>query len=75
MELKHKAEVLVAEVAQLLRREGGGVDAVDTHRTGVGTVEGTDNLQQRGLAGTRGTDDTDDLATVDMEVNAFQHLQ
>ena len=44
VELEHKTEVLVAEVAQLLRGEGGSVDAVDTYRTGVGTVEGADDL-------------------------------
>ena len=52
VELEHEAEVLVAEVTQLLGGEGGGVDAVDAYRTGVGAVEGADDLQEGGLAGT-----------------------
>ena len=75
VELEDEAHVAVAEVGELLLRERGGVDAVDTYRTAVGTVEGADNLQQGGLAGAAGADDADDLAAVDVEVNAFQYLQ
>ena len=50
-------------------------DVIDDDRTRIRMVEGADNLQQGGLASTTGTHDTHDLSSVDMEVNAFQHLQ
>ena len=43
--LEHKADVLVAEVGELLLRKGSGVNAIHTYRSRVGTVEGADDLQ------------------------------
>lgn len=75
MELEDEAQMLVAEVAELLLAEGGGVDAVDTYAASVRTVEGADDLQQRCLAGAAGADDAHHLATFDVEVDAFEHLE
>ena len=74
MELEHKPQMTVAEIAQLLRGQGGDINAVDQDASRVRTVEGTDDLEQCGLTGSRGADDTDDLTAVDMEVDAFQYL-
>ena len=52
----------------------GGVNAIDTDRAAVGAVERADNLQQRGLAGSRRANDADNLSTVYVEVNTFQYL-
>ena len=75
MELEDEAQVAVAEVGELLLGEGGDIDAVDDDGAGVGAVECADNLQQGGLAGSAGADDADHLATVDVEVDAFEHLE
>ena len=74
VELEHKPQMAVAEIAQLLRGQGGDINAVDHDASRVRTVEGADDLKQRGLTGSRGADDTDDLTAVDMEVDAFQYL-
>ena len=74
MKLEHEAEVLIAEIGQFLRREGGHIYAIDTYRTAVGTVEGADNLQQGGLPGPRWPDNTDNLPPVDMEVDTFEYF-
>ena len=75
MELEHEAEVTVAKVGEGLAAEGGGVDGIDTYRTGVGLVEGADDLQEGGLAGSAGAYDAHYLATVDVEVDALEHLE
>ena len=75
VELKHEAQVAVAEVAERPLRQGGSVDAIDTYRTAVGAVEGADDLQQGGLAGTAGANDAHHLAFVDVQVDALQHLK
>ena len=75
MELENETDVLVAEIAQFACRERPGIDAVDDHRPAVGLVERTDNLEQGGLSGPRRSHDRDHLALVDMQVDAFQHLQ
>ena len=75
MELKYETEVLVAEIAQLLGGEVAHVDAVYHDAATVGLVEGTDNLEKSGLAGTTGSDDTYHVALVNMQVDALKHLQ
>ena len=75
MELEDEAEVAVAEVGEGLLREGGGVDTIDTYGTDIGAVEGADDLEQGGLAGAGGSDDADNLATVDVQVDALEHLE
>ena len=75
MKLKDEAEVAVAEVGEGLLAKGGCVDAIDTYSTLVGAVEGTDDLQQGGLSGAGRAYDADYLATVDVEVDAFEDLE
>ena len=75
VELEYETEMTVAEVGQFLLREGSGVDAVDTYGAAVGPVEGADDLQQGGLAGSTGADNADNFAFGDVQVNAFEYLQ
>ena len=75
MELKHKAQMLIAKVTQLLLRQPTGVDTVHHHAPRVGLVERADNLQQRGLAGARRPHDAHHLSFFYMERNALEHLQ
>ena len=74
VELEDEADVAIAEVGQLLLGEGGYVDRIDVHRTAVGAVQRADDLQQGGLASSTWADDADYLATIYVEVNAFQNL-
>ena len=71
VELEHKTQMLVAEIGQFLSRQATGVDAINNHLSAIGTVERTDNLQQGGLTGSAGANDTYHLALVDMKVDAF----
>lgn len=75
MELKYETEVLVAEIAQLLGGEVAHVDAVYHDAATVGLVEGTDNLEKSGLAGTAGSDDAHHLSLAYMQVDALENLQ
>ena len=75
MKLEHEADMTVAEVAELLRRQLTDIDTVDNDSSTVGLVEGADNLQQRGLARSAGAYDAHHLAAVDMQVDALEHLQ
>ena len=75
MKLEDEAEVLIAELSDVLVFQSGHVDTVHDDASGVGRVECAHDLQERCLAGSRGTDDADDLAFVDVEVDAFEHLQ
>lgn len=75
MELEDEADATVAEVAQLSLRETAHVGAVDGYGAAVGAVEGSDDLEQGGLAGTAGTDDAHHLTFIYMQVDALEHLQ
>ena len=74
MELKHESDISITEVGQLFLTETCHIGIVDLYRTGIRTVQGTDNLQEGSLASTAGTDDTHNLTLVDVQVDAFQHL-
>ena len=75
MELEHEPQVLVTEVGQLFLREVGYIDVVDENGSSVRAIEGTDNLQKGGFTSTGRTYDAHHFALIDMEVDAFQHLQ
>ena len=51
------------------------VAAGDLHDAGGRPVEAAQDLQQRGLAGTRGANDGDAFAGAHAEIHALQHLQ
>ena len=75
VELEDEADVLVAEVAQLVRREAHHVDAVNADSTTIGFVECTHYLQQCCLAGTARADNAHYFSFVYMQVDALEHLQ
>ena len=74
VELEDETDVAVAEVGEFFVAECRDVGVVDDHRTAVGLVERADNLQEGGLAGSRGAYDTDHLALADVERDALEHL-
>ena len=75
MELEDESEMLVAEMGELLAGKGGYIDRIDVYTARIRLFECTDDLQQRGLSCTAGTNDADDLAFVDMQVYAFEYLK
>ena len=75
MELEHETDVLVTEVTELALIERCDVDAVDDDGSRIRTVEGADDLQESGLTCSRRSDNADNLAFLNVEVDAFQHLQ
>ena len=75
VELKHKTNMLVAEIRELLLRQGGHIDRIDTHRAGIRTIQRTDNLQEGRLTSATGADDTYHLTLIDREVDTFQNFQ
>ena len=75
VELEHETQVLVAEVAEFPGVEAAHVDAVHGDAALVGLVEGSDDLEQCGLAGSAGADDAHHLSFVNMQVDALEHLQ
>ena len=75
MELEDETEMLVAEIAQFLSAEATHINAVHLYAAAIRLVEGTDNLEKSGLAGTTRSDDTDYFALVNMQVDALEYLQ
>ena len=75
MELVDEAERAVAQLAARLLVERVDVAAGDLHDTRGRTVEPAEDLQQRGLAGARRTDDRQAFAGANAQVHALQHLQ
>ncbi len=74
VELKHEADLLVAELRQLSVVHAGCRAAVDLHRSAVGCQQRAHDLQEGRLAGTARADDRDHLAASDRERYAAQHL-
>ena len=56
------------------RRHDGHVGAVDQHAARGRVLQPGDDAQQRGLAAARRADEDDELAVVDLEVDALQHV-
>ena len=59
---------------ELAPRGGGDVQTTDFHRAGVGSQESGDHGQQRGLTGPVGTNQSDDSAGRQVEVDVGEHL-
>ena len=75
MELEDETEMLVAEIAQFLGGEPAHINAIDDDISCVRLIEGSDDLEQRGFAGSTGTDNAYHLALVDVQVDALKYLQ
>ena len=75
VKLEDEADVLIAEVAQLVRREAHHVYAVNAYLAAVGLVERAHYLQQCGLAGTARAYNAHYFSFVYMQVDALEHLQ
>ena len=63
-----------AERGDLVGRGVGDVAAVEDDGAAIGRDDAGDRLQERGLAGAVGAEQGDDLALVDLEVDAEEHL-
>ncbi len=75
MELEDESEAQVAELGQFLVFQLGDFYSIDNDGSCVGGIEGAHDLQEGGFARSRWSYDADHLAFVDVEVNAFEHLQ
>ena len=75
MELKDEAHVHVAKDGALGVAELHHIYAIDNDTAAVGLVERAHNLQERGLACTAWANDADYLASLYVEVNAFEDFE
>ena len=67
--LEDEADFGAAHLSALAVGELGEVDAVDQNRATGGVGETAEDVEEGGLAGARGTDDGDEFAWLDCEVN------
>ena len=74
MELEDETDVAVAEVRQLAVFELGDVGTGQCHRTRIGFVERTKDMQECGLASSTFAHNTHDLPLPDGEIYALEHL-
>ena len=75
VKLEDKPDVTVPEAGHLAVGQVVHPFAVVAYLAAVGLVEGTDNLQQRGLAGAARPYDSDNFALLDGGVDSLQHLE
>ena len=55
-----------------LRRGAGDLGAFEPDQAGVGAVDAGDDVEQRGLARAVGTDEAQDLAALDREIDPVE---
>ena len=67
--------MLVAEAAQLVRRQSVYLYSVHNHRPRVRFIQRTDYLKQRSLARAARADDAHYLTLIYVQVYSFQYLQ
>src|SRR6185503_17664288 len=67
--LENEAELQVADLRELARGEGGDVFAVEPVFALGGRIEASEDVHQRRLAGARRSDDRDELAAIDLEID------
>ncbi len=75
MKLEHKADVLIAEITQILSIQRSNIDSIHLDRTTVRTIERANDLQKCGLPCSTGADNAHHFTFIDMQINAFEHLQ
>src|SRR5205814_478449 len=73
VELEHEADVRRAPAGRVRFAQPGDVGARDRHRPGVGTIDASDQVQQRGLAGPRGAHQAEELPLGNLEGDVAQH--
>src|SRR5438094_5384747 len=72
--LEDEAERAQPEVCELVVTERGQVSPFEEDLTGRRTIECAEQLQQRGLAGPAGADESDDLSVPDRQVDAVERV-
>src|SRR3546814_14184058 len=73
VELEHEADVVAAPLRQLAGAHAVDARAVDLDLAAAGRVQPADPVEQGGLARTRGTPQRDEVALVDVQVQAVPH--
>src|SRR5690606_38108955 len=74
VELEHEADMLGTPAGQLAGLELVDTLAVDADAAGGGRIQAADQVQQGGLARARRAHQGEEIATLDVEVDAVQHL-
>ena len=74
VKLIDEAQGAIAQAAARGLAQRAGQDLVDEHASRVGRIEQAQHMQQRALAGTRGTDDRNHFARLDCQVDINQHI-
>src|SRR5215471_13471315 len=72
--LEHEPERLAAQPGQLVPAEARHILAQEAVRAARGAIEAAEDVHQRRLSRTRRADDGDELALVNGQVDAVQHL-
>jgi hypothetical protein len=75
MKLKDKPDASIPKLSLLTLRPMEHILAVEVDRPRRGTVEGPDNMEQGALPGSRGPDNGNQLATLNLQIDAFQHRE
>src|SRR6185437_8233491 len=70
--LKDEANLLIAEVSELLLAERRDVDAIDEDLPLVGSQQATEHVEERRLAGARSALHADELAARHVQVDIAQ---
>src|SRR5262245_19565278 len=73
VELKNEAEGLIPQRVPFAGRQVIDAPAGKLDRALIGPVQRAEQVQKRALAGTRGADDAEELALVNIELDAAQH--
>ncbi len=74
VELEHEADMVAAPGRQLAAAEAVDALALDLDLAAGGAVETADEVEQGGLAGTGGTHEGNEVAALDLQVDAVQDL-
>lgn len=75
MELENEADMLVAECSELLATKCMHIFISNAKRSGIGSVEGSKDLQQGGFSCTRSADNGGDVSFLNVQIDSLQDLQ
>src|SRR5262245_1315127 len=75
MELEDESDPPVAKFCLLTFRQVKYILAVEVHRPARGAIESSNNMEQRTFSGSGSPDNCNQLSTLNLEIDAFQHRE
>src|SRR5436190_24246225 len=73
VELEHKSNVSISQPREVVSGHGGHIVLFNTKRARVRAIEAAQEMQQRRFADSRGADDGQHLAELDLEIQIFEY--